>query len=218
MKRKLLLSVVCAGTFLGFEGTNLVFAQNPGTPSGQTPQTPSTPSTFPSQTAPGANSPTNTPETMPAKVDDKKFVKDAALGGMSEVELGKLAVQKASDDNVKQFAQKMIDDHTKANDQLKQVASKENIPVPDTLDSKHKSQIDKLAKLSGPDFDKAYAKEQLKDHQSDVKDFSAEAQAGSDPNVRAFASSTLPVLQQHLELAKNLNKSEKNAAKQAKSQ
>jgi putative membrane protein len=155
---------------------------------------------------------------MPAKVDDKKFVKDAALGGMSEVELGKLAVQKASDDNVKQFAQKMIDDHTKANDQLKQVASKENIPVPDTLDSKHKSQIDKLAKLSGPDFDKAYAKEQLKDHQSDVKDFSAEAQAGSDPNVRAFASSTLPVLQQHLELAKNLNKSEKNAAKQAKSQ
>jgi putative membrane protein len=90
--------------------------------------------------------------------------------------------------------------------------------VPDALDSKHQSQIDKLSKLSGPDFDKAYAKEQLKDHQTDVKDFSAEAQSGTDPNVKAFASGTLPVLQQHLELAKNLNKSEKNAAKQAKGQ
>ena len=110
----------------------------------------------------------------------------------------------------------MVDDHAKANEELKQVASKENIAIPDALDSKHQSKISKLSKLSGPEFDKAYAKEQLKDHETDVREFSAEAQGGTDPNVKAFASSTLPILQQHLELAKNLNKSEKNAAKQAK--
>lgn len=219
MTRKLLLSCVCAAAFLGFQPSNRAFAQSPG---GMPGQSPSTPPTLPSQ-SPGANNPNaspgaNGPEMTPTKVDDKKFVKEAALGGMSEVELGKLAVQKSSSEDVKQFAQKMVDDHTKANDQLKQIASKENIPVPDSLDSKHQSRIDKLSKLSGEDFDKAYAKDQLKDHQSDVRDFSAEAQGGADPNVKAFAASTLPTLQQHLELAKNLNKSEKNAAKQAKGQ
>ncbi|HEX4748701.1 MAG TPA: DUF4142 domain-containing protein [Bryobacteraceae bacterium] len=218
MKRKLLLSFVCAGALLCVQTANLAFAQSPGgIPGGQSPSTPSTP---PGQT-PGANNPgatgplgPNSPgTTAPPKVDDKKFLKQAAMGGMAEVELGKLAAQKASSDNVKQFAQKMVDDHTKANDELKQVASKENIPFPDALDSKHQSQVSKLSKLSGPEFDKAYAKEQLKDHENDVKDFSAEAQGGTDPNVKAFASSTLPTLQQHLELAKNLNKSEKNAAK-----
>jgi putative membrane protein len=218
MRQKLLLSLVCAGAFLGVQ--NLAFAQTPG---GQSPggmpsgQSPSTPSTFPSQQQ-GTNDRmgTNTPEMAPAKVDDKKFLKEAALGGMTEVELGKLAAQKASSEDVKQFAQKMVDDHTKMGDQLKQVASKDNITLPDALDSKHQSQINKLSKLSGADFDKAYAKEQLKGHQSDIKDFTAEAQSGTDPNVKAFAASALPTLQQHLELAKNLNKSEKNAGKQAK--
>lgn len=221
MKRKLVLSIVCAGAFLGFQQANLAFAQMPGgTPSGQSPggtpgQTPTTPSTFPGQN-PGGNNPNNAPEMAPAKVDDKKFLKEAALGGMTEVEIGKIAAQKASSQDVKQFAQKMVDDHTKMGDELKQVASKENIAIPDALDSKHKSQIDKLSKLSGEDFDKAYTKEQLKDHQSDVRNFTAEAQSGTDPNVKAFASSALPTLQQHLELAKNLSKSEKNAGKQTK--
>jgi putative membrane protein len=155
---------------------------------------------------------------MPAKVDDKKFLKDAALGGMTEVELGKLATQKAARDDVKQFGQRMVDDHTKAGDQLKQVASKGKMPIPDALDSKHQSRIDKLSKLSGETFDKAYLKDQLKDHQTDVKEFSAEAQSGTDPNIKAFAASTLPTLQEHLEMVKNLNKSEKSAAKQTKGQ
>ena len=99
--------------------------------------------------------------TTTNKVDDKKFVKDAALGGMAEVELGKLDTQKAASEAVKQFGQKMVDDHTKANDQLKEVASKENITIPDSLDSKHQARIDKLSKLSRPDFDKAYIKDQV---------------------------------------------------------
>ncbi len=143
------------------------------------------------------------------KVDDKKFVKDAALGGMTEVELGKLATQKASSDAVKQFAQKMVDDHTKANDQLNEIAGKENINVPDSLDSKHQSRINKLSKLSGPDFDKAYIRDQIKDHQSDVSDFKNEAQYGSDPNIKQFASNTLPTLQEHLSTVKDLNKKTK---------
>ena len=138
--------------------------------------------------------------------DDKKFVKDATMGGLAQIELGKLAVQKGSSDSVKQYGQQMVDDHTKADEQLKQLATQQKVRVPDSLDSKHKSKIDKLAKLSGPDFDHAYMKEQLKLHQQDVREFQDEAQNGRDPNVRAFASKTLPTLQQHLETAKNLSK------------
>ena len=135
---------------------------------------------------------------------------------MTEVELGKLAVQKASADDVKQFGQKMVDDHTKANEELKQLASRGNVQIPDALDSKHQSRIDKMSKLSGEQFDKAYLKDQLKDHEKDVREFSAEAQNGNDPTIKAFASSTLPILQHHLEMVKGLNKSEKQMAKTEK--
>ena len=219
--RRLLLSLVCSGAFLCLEPSMAVAQRTGGATAGQNPSTPgATPGqNNPGQT-PGVNGPagTNTPDTMTAKVDDKKFVKDAALGGLTEVELGKLAAQKASNEDVKKFAQNMVDDHTKANDELKQVASKENMPIPDALDSKHKSRIDKLSKLSGEAFDKAYVKDQLKDHQEDVREFNAEAQNGNDPNVKAFASTTLPTLQHHLDMVKDLNKSEKNAGKQNKGQ
>jgi putative membrane protein len=185
-------------------------------------QSPSMPQSNPSRpSSPDMNSPTaqtpNGPAAMTPKVDDKKFVKDAAIGGMAEVELGKLAAEKGSSEAVKQFGQKMVDDHSKANDQLKQLASKEGITIPDTLDSKHQSRVDKLAKLSGPKFDKAYVKDAVKDHEKDVSEFKNEAQYGSDPNVKQFASNTLPVLQEHLTAAKDLNKTEK-AQKQSSGQ
>jgi putative membrane protein len=211
MKRKASLNLLFMGTLLLSGTASIALAQGPGgTSQGQ-----AGPQTGAAQPSPGMN-PGDAQASMPAKVDDKKFVKDAAIGGMTEVELGKLAAQKASSDQVKQFAQKMVNDHSKAGDQLKQLATKQNIQIADGLDSKHQSRVDKLSKLSGADFDKAYVKDQLKDHQSDVKDFSAEAQNGTDPNVKAFASSTLPTLQEHLDLVKNLNKAEKEASKQAK--
>jgi putative membrane protein len=215
MKLTTFLGISCMGAFLLVQPPAIAHGQVPG--GGGAPGQGS-PRTMPSQNTPGANNPTDTQTTMPAKVDDKKFAKDAALGGMTEVELGKLAAQKASRQDVKDFAQKMVDDHTKANEQLKQIASHENIPIADSLDSKHQARIDKLAKLSGEDFDKAYVKDQLKDHQADVRAFNAEAQNGTDPNVKAFATNTLPTLQQHLELVKNLNKAEKEAGKQGKGQ
>jgi putative membrane protein len=90
------------------------------------------------------------------------------MGGLHEVALGKLAVEKGSSDAVKQFGQKMIDDHVKVNDELKQVAAGGGVNIPDALDSKHQSRVDKLAKLSGAEFDKAYIKDQLKFHQQNV--------------------------------------------------
>jgi|SRR4051794_15807796 len=212
MIRTLFLSPVLAGALVCLQPATMAFAQAPGggAPGGGAPsaQSPSTP------TQPELNAPTNqNPDTSTSKVDDKKFVKDAALGGMTEVELGKLAAQKATRDDVKQFGQKMVDDHTKANDQLKEVATKQNIPIPDSLDSKHQGRINKLSKLSGPDFDKAYVKDQLKDHETDVRAFSAEAQNGNNPEIKAFAATTLPILQEHLSMVKDLSKSEKSAAK-----
>lgn len=146
------------------------------------------------------------------KIDEKRFVKDALLGGLTEVELGKLAVDKASNDAVKQFGQKMIDDHSKANEELKAIATKEKIDVPDSLDSKHQSRVEKLSKLSGADFDKAYIKDQLKDHQQDVREFQQEAKSGTDPDVKSFASKTLPTLEEHLSMVKELDKGKKTTA------
>ena len=143
------------------------------------------------------------------RVDDKRFLQDAAIGGLTEVALGKLAVEKGSSDAVKQFGQKMIDEHTKSNDELKQIAAAGSVNVPDALDSKHQSRVDKLAKLSGAEFDKAYIKDQLKYHQQNVKEFQQEEQYGSVAEVKSLASKALPTLQQHLELAKDLNKSKK---------
>jgi putative membrane protein len=187
----------------------LLFAQNPGSPQqpGNSPMGPN-----PRVGPPGiANDPASRPELnagtpQQTKADDSKFVKDAAVGGMTEVALGKLAQEKASSDAVKQFGQKMIDDHSKAGEDLKKAATKANINVPDSIDSKHQARIDKLSKLSGADFDKAYIKDQLKDHREDVAAFDREAQNGSEPAVKEFASKTLPTLQQHLSMVKDLNK------------
>jgi putative membrane protein len=133
---------------------------------------------------------------------------------MKNAELGKLAVQRASATDIRQFGQKLWDEQTKTNDRLKELASQKNISVPGELDAKHQSQLDKLAKLSGPDFDKAFLKQQLKDQENQVRDFSDEAQAGTDPNIKTFAASTLPNLQQLLGVARNLNKSAKKAKAQ----
>lgn len=161
---------------------------------------------------PEVNSPnSSTDQNLPdvQKVDDSRFVKDAALNNLIEVSLGKLAIEKGTSDAVKQFGQKMIDDCTKAADVAKQLAEAGNVNVPAALDSKHQSRVDKLAKLSGAEFDKAYAKDQLKYHQQNLRKYQDEAEYGSVAQVKNFASKSLPTVQQHLALAKELNKSKK---------
>jgi len=132
---------------------------------------------------------------------DKTFVDKAAQGGQAEVELGQLAADKGQSQQVKEFGQKMVQDHTKANDQLKQVASQEGITLPTSLDAKDKALKDRLEKLSGAQFDKVYMQHMVQDHKKDIADFQKEAQSGKDPAVKNFAQQTLPVLQQHLQMA-----------------
>jgi len=136
---------------------------------------------------------------------DSHFVMEAAEGGMAEVEMGKLAVDKASSPEVKSFGQKMVDDHSKANDELKQVASQKGITLPAGPSAAHKAKMDKMSKMSGPAFDKAYMDDMVADHKEDVAAFQKEARSGKDPDVQSFASKTLPTLQEHLKMAQDIH-------------
>lgn len=127
------------------------------------------------------------------------------MGGMLEVELGRLAVQKGTSDAVKQFGQKMIDDHTNANQQLTQLASSKGITLPTSLDAKHAAMVQKFQAMSGAAFDRAYSKQMVQDHKKDVALFQKEADRGTDADIKAFASSTLPILQGHLSMAQAMN-------------
>jgi len=136
--------------------------------------------------------------------DDNDFMKEAAVGGMAEVEMGKLATTKAASADVKKFAQMMVDDHTKANNDLKALASKKGMTLPTDLDSSHKATMDDLREQVGADFDKAYVEEMVDDHEEDVAKFEDEAKNATDPEVRAFAQKTLPTLQKHLDAIKSI--------------
>lgn len=136
--------------------------------------------------------------------DDNDFMKEAAVGGMAEVEMGKLAATKAASADVKKFAQMMVDDHTKANNDLKALATKKGMTVPTDLDSSHKATMDDLREQNGADFDKAYVEEMVDDHEEDVAKFEDEAKNATDPDVRAFAQKTLPTLQKHLDAIKSI--------------
>ena len=138
--------------------------------------------------------------------DSTKFASTAAAGGMTEVELGRLAVQKGADPAVKEFGQRMIADHTRANAELKTVASQKNIQLPADLTSEQKKTRDKLASLSGAEFDKQYMKDMVKDHEEDVEEFKTQAEKGTDPEVKSFAAKTLPTLQSHLQMAQEVAK------------
>lgn len=136
--------------------------------------------------------------------NDASFVKEAARGGLAEVELGQLAAQKASKEEVKKFGQRMVDDHTKANDQLKEVAAQEHIDLPTQIDAKDKAEKARLEKLSGAQFDKAYMDYMVKDHQADVQHFTWESKSGKTPAVKSFAEQTLPTLRDHLKEAEKI--------------
>jgi putative membrane protein len=137
----------------------------------------------------------------------KSFAKEAAMGGMAEVELGKLAQQNAQSDDVKQFGTRMVQDHTNANQQLMTILSGKDFSVPQQLDEKDRKALDKLSKMRGAEFDRAYMRDMVQDHEKDVKKFRQEAEHGSDADLKAFAQKTLPVLEQHLQLAHDTSKS-----------
>ena len=132
---------------------------------------------------------------------DQSFIKEAALGGQMEVELGRLAVEKASNAEVKQFGQRMVDDHGKANEQLSSIAQQKNVQVATELTGKAKADQDRLSKLSGEQFDRAYMQLMVQDHRKDVAEFRKQSTKAKDADVKSFASQTLPTLEDHLKLA-----------------
>ncbi len=136
---------------------------------------------------------------------DYRFLASAARGGMEEVQLGQLAEQKAANTAVRDFGQRMVTDHNKANEELRQLASQKGAMLPTQLSHLENYRVEHLQKLSGPDFDRAYAKDMVKDHQKDVREFEKASRDLTDPDLKAWAQKTLTTLQQHLQLAQNLD-------------
>lgn len=130
--------------------------------------------------------------------DDTDFVKKAAKGNLAEVELGHLALKKASSPGVKQFANRMIKDHTKANQELSALAASKGVEVPKSVSLGEDVSMAHLKMVSGKSFDDAYIKLMVKDHKEDVADFQKAAEYSQDPDVKKFAAKTLPTLQSHL--------------------
>ena len=144
--------------------------------------------------------------TTEAVMKDEAFVRAGARGGLSEIKLGKLAMDQGSNETVKAFATRMVAEHTKAGDELKEAAKEENIGLPTDLTAKDQATYDRLSKLNGAEFDQAYAQDMVKDHQQDLRDFQREANHGNDDVIRGFASETVPTIQQHLDQAKEMLK------------
>lgn len=145
---------------------------------------------------------TTNAQSAALNADDRAFLEKAAVGGKAEVELGQLAQEKAQSDDVKQFAQRIVTDHSQANSDLLSMGDKMSLTLPTALDDKTQKEKDKLSKLNGAKFDKEYMKLMVDDHQKDVDEFQKESQNAVNSDVKGFAAKNLPTLQQHLDLAK----------------
>jgi len=203
----------CMGSGVALLAGVVVFAQAPGSP-----QQPSMPGQQPqSPTSPGAGNPGNPgmgpgayPGNAPTGQDfsERAFVSKALEGVEAEVQLGQLAQQKSQSNDVKQFAQKMVADHTQMADKwFKPVAQQLGVSEPKGPSKKDKKEIAKLQGLSGDDFDREYITMMVKDHQQDLKDFKDEAQAAQDPNVKQVAEQGSNIISQHLQLIEQIAKS-----------
>jgi putative membrane protein len=144
--------------------------------------------------------------TAEAAMKDETFAKVAGRGGLTEIKLGKLAMDQGSSEEVKAFGTRMVAEHTRAGDKLKEAAKEEHIGLPTDISVRDQAAYDRLSKLSGADFDQAYAQDMVKDHQQDLRDFQREANHGNDDVIRGFAAETVPMIQQHLEQAKEMLK------------
>jgi putative membrane protein len=174
----------------------LLCGQGMNSPQGQYPQT--------QQRQPGLN-PGGQDQTMPSPAfSDEDFAKDAAQGGMAEVTLGQLAEDKGSSDVVKDFGKRMVEDHSKANDRLKEAAEHEKMKLPTQLSKRNQKAYDRLSELSGDAFDRAYARDMVRDHQNDIAAFKQEASSGQNAAIKNFALQTLPTLEDHLKMAREM--------------
>lgn len=151
----------------------------------------------------------NTGASQPAastvSEEESKFAVEVASSGMTEVQLGELAQQKASSQKVKDYGAMMVRDHSKANDELKSIAAKKNITLPPAPGEDHMDHIKKLSEKSGKEFDKDYMKMMVDDHKDNIDAFEKCSKDGKDADLKAFADKTLPTLRKHHEEAKKIN-------------
>jgi len=148
------------------------------------------------------NDDTNMDHAGQSNVQD--FLKEVSSGGLMEVELGKYAQQHATNARIKNYGAMMVNDHSKVNDELKNIASKKNVTLPTTIEDKHSKMMSDIQKKTGVDFDKAYIKAMLDDHEKDVDKFKKQAENSADPDLKDFASKTLPILEMHQDSAKHI--------------
>ena len=148
-----------------------------------------------------AQTKTTTTTTM-TKSGTPSFAKKAAIGGLAEVQMGQMAADKATDPDVKSFAQRMVTDHSKANDELKSLASTKSWTLPAGLDAKHRAAMNRLQKATGAAFDRQYMNAMVSDHNADVAAFRSYSKSGADAELKSWAGTTLPTLEEHQKMAK----------------
>ncbi len=136
---------------------------------------------------------------------DAIFIKKAAHGGMMEVELGRIAAEKGQSQDVKDFGNRMVKDHSKANDQLKEVAGKMSAKMPRKLNARHKGMVDQLSAMSGAEFDKAYVKAMIKDHEQDIAELEKADKEVKSADLKKFIEDTIPIMKEHLEMIKKFD-------------
>lgn len=135
---------------------------------------------------------------------DKKFMMEAAQGGMAEVKLGQLAARRAASANVKQFGMQMAADHSKASAELMQLAKQKGVKLPKSMGSTHQAAATHLMKLHGAAFDKAYMSHMVEDHEMDVQAFRKASNMSQDSDLKAWSGKTLPTLEEHLRMSKEI--------------
>jgi putative membrane protein len=153
-----------------------------------------------------------TPPSKALSAQDRKFVATAGEAGAAEIEMARIAMDRAQSSDVKSFASRMVSDHQKAGDDLDKIASNKGVTVDDKLSAKDQAELDRLNKLQGASFDREYVKSQLAAHKAAVALFGKESKSGNDSELKSFAASTLPTLQDHLQLVEQLSKSASHAA------
>ncbi|HEY8133031.1 MAG TPA: DUF4142 domain-containing protein [Thermoanaerobaculia bacterium] len=142
--------------------------------------------------------------TSSLTAEDKGFFIAAAQANMAEVSLGQLASDKATNPDVVNFAKRMVVDHSIANDDLKQLAIKKGVALPAVLTKEQNKISSGLSKKVGPDFDKSYIEQMIRDHEKAVADFDRASKETTDPDLKAWATTMLPTLQDHLKMAKQI--------------
>lgn len=189
MRTKMYLAVSAALASLAL--APVAFAQNTASPA-------------PNGSTTAAKAPTQKTDSNGAlSSGDRKFMEEAAKDGLAEVQLGQLAKDHGMSDEVKEFGNRMVTDHSKANQELKDWAQQKSVILPNDLDANHKALRDKLSKLSGSEFDKAYMREMVSDHEKDVAAFKKESTSAKDADLKNWAAKTLPTLEDHLKQAKS---------------